>query len=515
MPSITFVSGTVVPATWLNDVNVATFTTIPTLAPLISPSFTTPSLGVATATSINKITITTPATGATLTIPDGTTATVSGTNTGDQLVFKTVAVSGQPNVVATSGTDTLTLVAGSGVGMTTNAAARSVTLSSLAAPFIRSARTSNTILGIGDSGSLIDITSGTFTQTFTAAATLGSQWYCYIRNSGTGDITVDPNGGETIDGLTSYIIYPNECRIITCDGTGFYSVVLAGFHRPCSSTFTFTRPPGYSGFRAQLIGGGGGGGSGARASTASSRGGGGGGAGGAMAISIIDYVSCGASETVTIGAGGAGGTAITVDTTAGNSGTAGGATSFGTHLQAGGGAPGIGGTVGGGDTVAAAVQTGFPEVASTAAGYNSGAGARGKADGAGVTATAIVGSFAAAGGGGGAGQNGGTTTNLAGGAGGAITAATASGRAATVAGGAGGTSGGVAAVAGTASTANSGNGGSGGGGGYYRTGVVGGTGGAGGAYGGGGGGGGTADNGFNSGAGGAGANGFAVLMGEI
>jgi hypothetical protein len=46
-----------------------------------SPSFTTPSLGVATATSINKVSITAPATGSTLTIADGKTLTVSNTLT--------------------------------------------------------------------------------------------------------------------------------------------------------------------------------------------------------------------------------------------------------------------------------------------------------------------------------------------------------------------------------------------------------------------------------------------------
>lgn len=46
-----------------------------------SPSFTTPTLGVASATSINKLTITTPATGSTLTIADGKTLTVSNTLT--------------------------------------------------------------------------------------------------------------------------------------------------------------------------------------------------------------------------------------------------------------------------------------------------------------------------------------------------------------------------------------------------------------------------------------------------
>lgn len=50
-------------------------------AALISPSFTTPTLGVASATSINKVALTAPATSATLTIADGKTLTASNTLT--------------------------------------------------------------------------------------------------------------------------------------------------------------------------------------------------------------------------------------------------------------------------------------------------------------------------------------------------------------------------------------------------------------------------------------------------
>jgi hypothetical protein len=46
-----------------------------------SPSFTTPTLGVASATTINKVTITAPATGSTLTIADGKTLTVNNSLT--------------------------------------------------------------------------------------------------------------------------------------------------------------------------------------------------------------------------------------------------------------------------------------------------------------------------------------------------------------------------------------------------------------------------------------------------
>ncbi len=96
---------------------------------------------------------------------------------------------------------------------------------------VRSARTSNTILAAADSQSLIDITSGTFSQTFTAAATLGSGWFCYIRNSGTGVITLDPNASETIDGTTTFTLQPGNRILVQCDGSNFYSAInnaLAG-----------------------------------------------------------------------------------------------------------------------------------------------------------------------------------------------------------------------------------------------------------------------------------------------
>jgi len=91
---------------------------------------------------------------------------------------------------------------------------------------VRSPRTSNTILGTADSSTLIDITSGTFSQTFTAAATLGSGWFCYIQNSGTGYVTLDPNASETItrNGVahTTWVLLPQEAALIVCNGTGFF-----------------------------------------------------------------------------------------------------------------------------------------------------------------------------------------------------------------------------------------------------------------------------------------------------
>ena len=53
----------------------------------------------------------------------------SGTNTGDQNNFNTIAVSGQTSVVADATSDTLTLVAGTNVVITTNAATDAITVS--------------------------------------------------------------------------------------------------------------------------------------------------------------------------------------------------------------------------------------------------------------------------------------------------------------------------------------------------------------------------------------------------
>ncbi len=69
-----------------------------------SPSLTTPSLGVASATSINKVTITAPATAATLTIADGKTLTVSNTLTFTGTDSSSVAFGAGGTVAYTGGT---------------------------------------------------------------------------------------------------------------------------------------------------------------------------------------------------------------------------------------------------------------------------------------------------------------------------------------------------------------------------------------------------------------------------
>ena len=93
---------------------------------------------------------------------------------------------------------------------------------------VRSARTSNTILAAADQGTLIDVTSGTFTQTFTAAATLGNGWFCWYRNAGTGVVTLNPNSSETINGAETFVLEAGRCWLLQCDGSGFNTLDLKG-----------------------------------------------------------------------------------------------------------------------------------------------------------------------------------------------------------------------------------------------------------------------------------------------
>jgi hypothetical protein len=58
----------------------------------------------------------------------------------------------------------------------------------------------------GDLRKIINCTSGTFTITLTAAATLGAGFFVYIWNTGTGAITIDPNASETESPLQAALV---------------------------------------------------------------------------------------------------------------------------------------------------------------------------------------------------------------------------------------------------------------------------------------------------------------------
>lgn len=86
----------------------------------------------------------------------------------------------------------------------------------------------NYTLGVNDRATLINWTGSTGTINLTAAATLGSDWFCYIRNSGTSSITLDPNGTELINNALTLTMTIGQSLMIICDGSNFYTVANGG-----------------------------------------------------------------------------------------------------------------------------------------------------------------------------------------------------------------------------------------------------------------------------------------------
>jgi hypothetical protein len=88
----------------------------------------------------------------------------------------------------------------------------------------RAPKTSTYQLVNADFGRLIDCTSGTFSVTTLSAAVLGAGWFCWVQNSGTGVITIDPAGAETIDGQATDTLLSGQFLRIVSDGSNFFTM---------------------------------------------------------------------------------------------------------------------------------------------------------------------------------------------------------------------------------------------------------------------------------------------------
>jgi hypothetical protein len=88
------------------------------------------------------------------------------------------------------------------------------------------ARGANYTIVAGDAGKIISHESGDVTFTFTAAATLGAGWHCWVKNrAGAADVTTfDFNGSEKLDGRGDGKLFTGESIHVYCDGSNFHSV---------------------------------------------------------------------------------------------------------------------------------------------------------------------------------------------------------------------------------------------------------------------------------------------------
>ena len=83
---------------------------------------------------------------------------------------------------------------------------------------------SNTTLDATNRAGFIVWNSGVGTITLPNAADVGNNWFCMIRNSGTGILTVTPQGTNTLDGNANQQLQLTESFVIVSNGNdGFYS----------------------------------------------------------------------------------------------------------------------------------------------------------------------------------------------------------------------------------------------------------------------------------------------------
>lgn len=96
---------------------------------------------------------------------------------------------------------------------------------------------SNFTLGAADRAATYVWDGALGTLTLPAAAGLMNGWYVNVRNNGTGDLTIDPAGGETINGgPTLTLAIEDSCTVIT-DGITWYTV---GFGQNATFAFDYT-----------------------------------------------------------------------------------------------------------------------------------------------------------------------------------------------------------------------------------------------------------------------------------
>lgn len=92
------------------------------------------------------------------------------------------------------------------------------------------------IIGNTDRARVFLWTGGAGTFTLPSASVVGNDWFCYVRNGGTGAVALVGPGGETINGDVNLVFNPGDSSLVICDGSDYFTV---GFGQPAEFTFDY------------------------------------------------------------------------------------------------------------------------------------------------------------------------------------------------------------------------------------------------------------------------------------
>ena len=84
-----------------------------------------------------------------------------------------------------------------------------------------------TALAASDRGKVL-LASGTWTLTLPAVADAGAGWSALAINTGSGTITLDPAGSETVNGGPTLALLPGMAALLICEGSAWRALRIAG-----------------------------------------------------------------------------------------------------------------------------------------------------------------------------------------------------------------------------------------------------------------------------------------------
>lgn len=93
----------------------------------------------------------------------------------------------------------------------------------------------NYTTGSSDRAKVLVWNGGAGTLSLESAPTVGADWFVNVRNSGSGDLVIDPNSSEQINGGATLILAPGDSCIVVTDGSQFWTI---GFGQ--SAVYAFT-----------------------------------------------------------------------------------------------------------------------------------------------------------------------------------------------------------------------------------------------------------------------------------